>query len=103
MASVTDQIDDEHIANLEEVLKRLQDHGVKINRKKWSFLQDSVEYLGRRIDRKHLNLDGFSLLLTILKLCMYLKIIVMLYISARIRMHACSAYEPRPHLFVQWL
>ena len=42
--------------------------------------------------------DGFSLLLTILNL--YLKIIVMLYISARLRMLACSAYEPRPHLFV---
>ena len=24
----------------------------------------------------------------------------MLYISARLRMHACSAYKPRPHLFV---
>ena len=26
--------------------------------------------------------------------------IVMLYISARLRLHACSANEPRPHLFV---
>ena len=40
--------------------------------------------------------DGFSLLLTILNF--YLKIIVMLYISARLSMHACSAYEPRLHL-----
>ena len=27
----------------------------------------------------------------------------MLYISARLRMHACSAYKPRPHFFVEWL
>ena len=52
---VTGQNDDEHIANLEEVLKRLQKHGVKINRKKCSFLQDSVEYLGHRIDKEGLH------------------------------------------------
>ena len=39
--------------------------------------------------------DGFSLLLTILNL-----LLVMWYIPARLRIHACSAYEPRPHLFV---
>ena len=33
---------------------------------------------------------ALSLLVTILNL----------YISARLRMHACSAYEPRPHLSV---
>ena len=48
---VTGRNNDEHIANLEEVMKRLQSHGVKINRKKCSFLQDSVEYLGHRIDK----------------------------------------------------
>ena len=45
--------------------------------------------------------DGFSLLLTILNLL--LKIFVMWYIPARLRIHACayaSAYEPRPHLFL---
>ena len=52
---VTGQNDDEHIASLEEVLKRLQKHGVKINRKKCSFLQDSVEYLGHLIDKEGLH------------------------------------------------
>ena len=54
---VTGQNDDEHniIANLEEVLKRLQKRGVKINRKKCSFLQDSVEYLGHHIDKEGLH------------------------------------------------
>ena len=42
----------EHLNNLEEVLKRLKQHGVLA---KCKFLQDSVEYLGHRIDAKDLH------------------------------------------------
>ena len=40
----------EHAANLEEVLKRLKDHGLRLRRKKCTFYQDSVQYLGHSID-----------------------------------------------------
>ena len=40
----------EHAANLEEVLKRLKDHGLRLRRKKCTFYQDSVKYLGHSID-----------------------------------------------------
>ena len=39
----------EHANNLEEVLSRLQAHGVLLKREKCRFFQNSVEYLGHRI------------------------------------------------------
>ena len=39
----------EHDSNLEEVLKRLQEHGIRLKQEKCSFFKDSVEYLGHRI------------------------------------------------------
>ena len=41
---------EEHLNTLEEVLKRLQNHGLKVYLDKCQFLQQSVEYLGRKID-----------------------------------------------------
>ena len=40
---------EEHIANLEEVLKRLHEHGVRLRKDKCQFLAPSVEYLGHVI------------------------------------------------------
>ena len=47
---VTGKTEAEHLYNLEEVLKRLWEHGVCLKKEKCQFLQDSVEYLGHRID-----------------------------------------------------
>ena len=49
-SSLTGSTEEEHLRNLEEVLKRLQCHGVKLKTSKCQFLQDSVEYLGHRVD-----------------------------------------------------
>ena len=46
----------EHLGNLREVLKRLQEAGLRLQRNKCNFMQDSVEYLGHRIDRDGLHL-----------------------------------------------
>ena len=47
---VTGKNDDEHLRNLEEVLRRLQQNGLRVKPAKCSFMQSSVEYLGHRID-----------------------------------------------------
>ena len=52
---VTGVTDEEHLQNLEEVLKRLEHHGVKVNQEKCNFLQESVEYLGHRIDAEGIH------------------------------------------------
>ena len=39
----------EHDNNLDEVLRRLQEHGVHLKQEKCSFYQESVEYLGHHI------------------------------------------------------
>ena len=41
---------EEHLKNLEEVLRRLQLHGLRLKKDKCSFLQSSVEYLGHQVD-----------------------------------------------------
>ena len=46
---VTGKTEAEHLSNL-VVLKRLQEHGVGLKKEKCQFLQDSVEYLGHRVD-----------------------------------------------------
>lgn len=48
--SVTGKNEAEHLKVLEEVLKCLQDHGIKVHQEKCQFLQQSVEYLGHKID-----------------------------------------------------
>ncbi|KAK4314476.1 hypothetical protein Pmani_014181 [Petrolisthes manimaculis] len=52
---VTGKDDREHIHNLENVLIRLRDAGLQVKKKKCSFLQQSVEYLGHRIDAEGLH------------------------------------------------
>lgn len=52
---ITGATDEEHIRNLEEVLRRLQNHGIRVKSSKCAFLQDSVVYLGHRIDAQGLH------------------------------------------------
>ena len=52
---ITGSTEEEHLRNLEEVLKRLQHHGVLLKASKCAFLQDSVEYLGHIVDKKGLH------------------------------------------------
>ena len=42
----------DHDSNLEELLKRLQEHGIRLKQEKCSFFKDSVEYLGHCISAK---------------------------------------------------
>ena len=52
---ITGTSDEEHLMNLSEVLQRLQNHGVRFKLDKCRFMQDSVEYLGHRVDTKRLH------------------------------------------------
>lgn len=52
---ITGKTKEEHLRNLEEVLKRLQQAGLRLKRKKCQFLQPSVQYLGYKIDKKGLH------------------------------------------------
>eukprot|EP00731_Ephydatia_muelleri_P017067 Em0010g165a len=47
---VTGSTEKEHFIQLEEVLKRLQHHGLKVKKDKCALFQDSVQYLGHKID-----------------------------------------------------
>ena len=46
---VTGRTREEHLKALDKVLGRLEEHGLKANREKCKFLQNSVEYLGHVI------------------------------------------------------
>ena len=46
---------EEHDEVLEQVLQRLQDHGIRLTLSKCKFSQESVEYLGHRIDATGLH------------------------------------------------
>ena len=52
---VTGSSDTEHLRNLEEVLKRLKEHGVRMKKGKCNYMAASVEYLGHRIDSEGLH------------------------------------------------
>ena len=45
----------EHLQTLDEVLRRLEEAGLRLHRKKCSFLQDEVEYLGHKVDAEGLH------------------------------------------------
>ena len=45
----------EHYAILEKVLRRLSDHNVRARLAKCSFLKDSIDYLGHRVDRQGIH------------------------------------------------
>ena len=47
---ITDKTDAEHLQNLEEVLKRLQNNGLRVKPDKCRFMEPSVEYLGHCIN-----------------------------------------------------
>ena len=47
---ITGTTEEEHLKNLEVVLSRLQAHGVQLKKEKCSFMKESVEYLGHRVD-----------------------------------------------------
>ena len=48
---ITGATEAEHDRNLDEVLRRLQEHGVRLKQEKCSFFKDSVEYLGHHISK----------------------------------------------------
>ena len=52
---VTGPIDEAHLDNLETVLSRLQNHGVKAKRSKCLFMAKEVPYLGHIIDAEGLH------------------------------------------------
>ena len=47
---VTGTSDQEHLQNLQQVLSRLKEQGIKLKKEKCAFLQNAVEYLGFIID-----------------------------------------------------
>ena len=47
---ITGSSDSEHLQNLEEVLKRLKQHRVRVKKQKRKYIAASVEYLGHRIN-----------------------------------------------------
>ena len=52
---VTGRTREEHLKALDKVLGRLEEHGLKANREKCKFLQNSVEYLGHVITAEGLH------------------------------------------------
>ena len=52
---ITGQNDDEHLANLEEVLRRLQAHGLRANKTKCEFFKEKITFCGHDIDRHGLH------------------------------------------------
>ncbi len=53
---VTGKTTADHLPNLELVLARLEEAGVKLKRSKYSFLLSSVEFLGHQISAKGIQL-----------------------------------------------
>lgn len=47
---ITGSSEEEHLKNLEVVLRRLQAHGVHLKKEKCAFMKESVEYLGHQVD-----------------------------------------------------
>ena len=52
---VTEDTENEHLQNLEEVLHQLQEHGIWMKMSKCYFMQDAVEHLGHRVDAEGLR------------------------------------------------
>ena len=48
---ITGKSDSEHMSNLAEVLRRLENHGLRLKEKKCSFFVPSLTYLGHMIDK----------------------------------------------------
>ena len=54
---VSGATEEDHLRNLGEVLKRLEDHGFRLKKSKCTFLAKSVEYLGHQIDQHGIRAD----------------------------------------------
>ena len=52
---VSGKTDEEHLDNLESVLKRLPDAGLKANKEKCEFFRDRVQFCGHEINREGLH------------------------------------------------
>ena len=52
---ITGPTEEIHLANLEEVLQRLQRYGIRAKRAKCAFMQPAVEYLGHKVDAQGLH------------------------------------------------
>ena len=52
---VTGSSDEEHLANLERVLTRLSQFGLRLKKSKCVLMQSSVEYLGYKVDAEGLH------------------------------------------------
>jgi len=52
---VTGKTEDEHLANVERVLERLQQYGIRAKKAQCSFLSRSVEYMGHWVDASGLH------------------------------------------------
>ncbi len=48
----------EHLANLEGVLKRLSEAGLRLNKETCAFFLEQIEYLGRTIDAQGVHPTG---------------------------------------------
>ena len=52
---ITGRDDEEHLANLEEVLRRLQHHELRVNKAKCEFFKEKITYCGPDIDSNGLH------------------------------------------------
>ena len=52
---MTGGTDAKHLKNLDQVLQRLSDYGLRVKKKKCEFFKESVEYLGHVIDKNGLH------------------------------------------------
>ena len=52
---ITGSNEEEHFQNVEQVLQRLQQYGIRAKRSKCTFMSESVEYLGHRVDASGLH------------------------------------------------
>ena len=52
---VMGEFDDEHLHNLDKVLERLTEHGMRLKKKKCQPLKPSVDYLGYVVDAESLH------------------------------------------------
>ena len=52
---ITGETEEQHLKSLKEIFKQLKARGILLKRNKCSFMQDSVEYLGYRVDAEGLH------------------------------------------------
>ena len=52
---ITGSSEEEHLRNLEEVLKRLSQYGIRVKQDKCAFFKETVEYLGHQISSEGLH------------------------------------------------